>query len=91
MNTKALITLEYDKIIKKLETFASSTMGKALCKDLLPSSDYEEILSAQTETKDALTSQLRGHRYGGYCLLGFVSFFFLFFLLGSPYYIICCC
>ena len=55
MNTKALITLEYDKIIKKLETFASSTMGKALCKDLLPSSDYEEILSAQTETKDALT------------------------------------
>ena len=46
---------EYDKIIKKLETFASSTMGKALCKDLLPSSDYEEILSAQTETKDALT------------------------------------
>ena len=55
MNTKALITLEYDKIIKKLETFASSTMGKKLCKDLLPSSDYEEILSAQTETKDALT------------------------------------
>ena len=55
MNTKALITLEYDKIIKKLETFASSTMGKALCKDLLPSSNYEEILSAQTETKDALT------------------------------------
>ena len=55
MNTKALITLEYDKIIKKLETFASSTMGKALCKDLLPSSDYEEILLAQTETKDALT------------------------------------
>ena len=55
MNTKAFITLEYDKIIKKLETFASSTMGKKLCKDLLPSSDYEEILSAQTETKDALT------------------------------------
>ena len=25
MNTKALITLEYDKIIKKLETFASSS------------------------------------------------------------------
>ena len=59
MNTKALITLEYDKIIKKLETFASSTMGKALCKDLLPSSDYEEILSAQTETKDALTRLIR--------------------------------
>lgn len=59
MNTKALITLEYDKIIKKLETFASSTMGKALCKDLLPSSDYEEILSAQTETKDALTGFIR--------------------------------
>ena len=63
MNTKALITLEYDKIIKKLETFASSTMGKALCKDLLPSSDYEEILSAQTETKDALTRLYKT----GYC------------------------
>ena len=36
MNTKALITLEYDKIIKKLETFASSTMGKALCKTCFP-------------------------------------------------------
>lgn len=44
-------------MIKSLKAgdFASSTMGKALCKDLLPSSDYEEILSAQTETKDALT------------------------------------
>lgn len=38
MNTKALITLEYDKIIKKLETFASSTMERHSDKDLLPSS-----------------------------------------------------
>ena len=52
MNTKALITLEYDKIIKKLETFASSTMGKKLCKDLLPSSDYEEILSDMERASD---------------------------------------
>lgn len=51
MNTKALITLEYDKIIKKLETFASSTMGKALCKDLLPSSDYEEICQHRQKQK----------------------------------------
>ena len=44
------------KSFKKAGDFLhSSTMGKALCKDLLPSSDYEEILSAQTETKDALT------------------------------------
>lgn len=55
MNTKARITLEYDKIIERLETYASSEMGKKQCRELLPSADYEEILSAQTETKDALT------------------------------------
>ena len=55
MNTKVLTTLEYDKIIKKLETYASSDMGKSCCKQLLPSSDYEEIISSQGETKDALT------------------------------------
>lgn len=51
MNTKTLITLEYDKIIKKLETFASSTMGKALCKDLLPSSDYEKSCQHRQKQK----------------------------------------
>ena len=55
MNDKALKTLEYDKIISRLETYASSSMGKKRCASLLPSSDYEEILQAQEETRDALS------------------------------------
>ena len=65
MNTKALKTLEYDKIIRQLETYASSDMGKKLCRDLLPSSDYEEILARQDETRDALTRLYR---------MGYLSF-----------------
>ena len=55
MNDKALKTLEYDKIISRLETYASSPMGKKRCASLLPSSDYEEILQWQEETRDALS------------------------------------
>ena len=55
MNEKVLKTLEYDKIIEKLTTYASSPMGKKCCADLLPSSDYREILSRQDETRDALS------------------------------------
>ena len=54
MNTKALKTLEYDKIIDRLTGYASSEMGKKLCRDLLPSSDYAEILDRQDETRAAL-------------------------------------
>lgn len=55
MNDKALKTLEYDKIISRLETYASSPMGKKCCTTLLPSSDYSEIITAQEETRDALS------------------------------------
>lgn len=54
MNKKVLKTLEYDKIIEKLTTYAASPMGKKSCQELLPSSDYQEILSWQEETRDAL-------------------------------------
>ncbi|MCD8020742.1 MAG: endonuclease MutS2 [Clostridiales bacterium] len=54
MNEKALKTLEFDKIIEKLSSYAASEMGKKCCTELLPSSDYSEILSAQEETRDAL-------------------------------------
>lgn len=55
MNNKALKTLEYHKIIAQLEGFASSTMGKKLCRDLLPSIDLSEIEHKQQETMDALS------------------------------------
>lgn len=53
MNEKALRTLEYDKIIKKLEDAATSPMGKALARALKPSSDLDEIERLQRETTDA--------------------------------------
>ena len=55
MNQKVLKTLEYNKIITQLTGYAASTPGKLLCQNLLPMSDYQEIVQAQTETSDALT------------------------------------
>ncbi len=55
MNSKVLKTLEYDKIIEKLESHASSPMGKKLCHTLLPSSDIGEVQDWQDETRDALS------------------------------------
>ncbi|MDD4370391.1 MAG: endonuclease MutS2 [Anaerostipes sp.] len=55
MNTKVLQTLEYDKIIEQLVTFATTDLGYELCKKLNPMTQESEILSAQEQTNDALT------------------------------------
>lgn len=55
MNTKSLKTLEYNKIITQLETYASSPLGRNLCRNLVPSIDVHEIRQMQKETSDALT------------------------------------
>lgn len=55
MNTKSLKTLEYYKIITQLTEYASSTLGKRLCQELVPSSNLGEIRHSQTETTDAVT------------------------------------
>ncbi len=55
MNQKALKTLEYHKIIGTLTEYATSDAGKELCKRLVPSTDYKEIVQSQTETTDAAT------------------------------------
>lgn len=55
MNLKALNTLEYNKIIERLVGMASSGMGKELCRKLIPMVEYEEVISAQKNTSDALT------------------------------------
>ena len=55
MNQKALTSLEYYKIIERLTEKASSSMGKELCRKLLPSTDINEIRLMQTQTRDALT------------------------------------
>ena len=54
MNSKVLRTLEYEKIIDQLVNCAGSLLGKDLCKNLVPSSDIEEIRTMQHETSLAL-------------------------------------
>ena len=54
MNEKALKTLEYNKIIDQLTEYAASAPGKEMCRNLVPSSNYEEIVTAQQETTDAV-------------------------------------
>ncbi len=54
MNQKALKTLEYTKILTQLESHAASPLGKALCRELSPSSDLEEIRTRQAQTTDAV-------------------------------------
>lgn len=55
MNEKVLKTLEYDKIIAQLADYASSPLGRAQCRALVPLADIDEITRAQKETSDALT------------------------------------
>lgn len=59
MNEKVLKTLEYDKIISQLASFAGSPLAKQTCTELTPSSDLCEIQARQQETSDALSRLLR--------------------------------
>ncbi len=59
MNEKVLKTLEYNKIINQLVEMAQSTLGKDLCRHLLPMQTKNEIETAQAETSDALTRLLQ--------------------------------
>ena len=62
MNQKALKTLEYDKIIEQLASYASSPLGRKKCLELVPSSSLSQITRMQHETHDALTRRLKkGH------------------------------
>ncbi|MBR1758036.1 MAG: endonuclease MutS2 [Lachnospiraceae bacterium] len=55
MNKKALQSLEYDKIIEQLVTYADSPLGKEQCRNLRPMNLLEEIVTAQNETAAALS------------------------------------
>lgn len=55
MNEKSLKILEFHKIISQLTEYAASQPGKAMCQNLAPSSDYEEILTWQAQTTDAVS------------------------------------
>lgn len=55
MNLKSLKTLEYNKIIEKLEAFATSEAAKNKALALTPMTDINAINTALTETNDALS------------------------------------
>ena len=59
MNERALKTLEDYKIIERLASQAGSSLGREKCKNLLPSSNLEEIRTMQKETSDALARILQ--------------------------------
>lgn len=59
MNEKAIKTLEFNKIIDKLSSYAGTSYGKELCTQLLPQSNLNEITHLQMQTSDALTRLLR--------------------------------
>ena len=73
MNEKVLKTLEYNKIIEILADKADSAPGKKLCRELVPSTDLEEIRRNQRQTGDALRRlfKLGGTSFGNNKDLGF--------------------
>lgn len=54
MNDKTLKTLEYNRIIEKLQLLASSDLGREAASELMPSSSVSEILEKLSETEDAV-------------------------------------
>ncbi len=73
MNEKVLSTLEFHKIITLLAERADSQPGKKLCRELRPSTDLEEIRTAQSQTRDALSRlfQSGSTSFGGNGDIGF--------------------
>lgn len=73
MNEKVFTTLEYNKIIDMLAEKADSEPGKKLCRELLPSTDPEEIRKNQRLTGDALNRlfQVGSTSFGSNSDLGF--------------------
>ena len=53
MNSKALHILEYDKIIERLTSYATSEPGKELCRNLVPTDDTEAIGRLLSDTTAA--------------------------------------
>lgn len=59
MYGKSLKTLEYDKIVNLLMEESESTLGRELCKDLRPSSNFEQIKRWIKETDEAYSLILK--------------------------------
>ena len=69
MNEKTIKILEFDKIISKLVSLASSNLGKDLAKDLMPDTDFNRVKELLKETSDGVSFILRRGNppLGGIC------------------------
>ena len=61
MNKKSIETLEYNKVLNRLESFAVTYLGKEKAINLLPSSKKLEIEKMQAETLEATSYLLKQH------------------------------
>jgi len=59
MNEKTIKKLEFDKIISRLASLASSPLGKELAENLVPSADIREIQRLLKETDDGVSFLVR--------------------------------
>ena len=67
MNQKVLKTLEFDKIVARLEEKCLTPLGKKKARALAPLSSVYDVRDAQQETEDALS---RLYRYGSFSASG---------------------
>ena len=54
MEQDSFKVLEYSKITAKLAEYAGSALGKEKANDLLPSSDFAEVMEWQEQTTEAV-------------------------------------
>jgi DNA mismatch repair protein MutS2 len=55
MQQRVLKVLEFDKVKEQIITFVSSTLGQEKVANLMPSTDFEEVIKLQEETDEAAT------------------------------------
>lgn len=61
MNPKVLLTLEFDKIQRRLAEHAATSLGKSLAESVAPSSDFEEVKRLLRATDEAVkVDRLKG-------------------------------
>ncbi|NLT11490.1 MAG: endonuclease MutS2 [Clostridiaceae bacterium] len=56
---RPILTLEFDKIRDKLEANAKTPFGKIICRDLYPSSDFEQVSGDLLQTEEAFQYYMR--------------------------------
>ncbi len=59
MEVKSFKTLEFNKILDKLQNYAGSELGKSIAAQLTPYTDIEEIKLHQGETSEAVTMVIK--------------------------------